>query len=150
MLPYKEMERSSGGGATGTTDTLLLRSKLAWLTRKGAGPTRECCLDFIKREEAKCTAERESGRKWRSAARGMEKNWRRKSDVAGGVDMRWNNLTTGVFFFFIVALLHTLGVNVSPAVCGLCNTITESDFERGDAHNSPQSMPLRRRKGSRS
>lgn len=63
--------------------------------------------------------------------------------------MRWNNLTTGVFFFFIVAVLHTLSVNVSPAVCGLCNTITQSDFEIGDAHNSPQSMPLRRHKGSR-
>lgn len=62
--------------------------------------------------------------------------------------MRWNNLTTGVFFF-ILAVLHTLGVNVSPAVCSLCNTITESDFEIGAVHNSPQSVPLRRHKGSR-
>lgn len=55
--------------------------------------------------------------------------------------MRWNNLTTwGVFFFplfLIVAVLRTLSVNVSPAVCSLCNTITESDFEIGDAQNSP-------------
>lgn len=36
-----------------------------------------CCLDFMKRKEAKHTAERESGRKRRIAARGVEKRSRR-------------------------------------------------------------------------
>lgn len=38
-----------------------------------------CCLDFVKRKEARHTAEREreSGRKRRIAARGVEKKSRR-------------------------------------------------------------------------
>lgn len=39
------------------------------MTHKGAGLTRECCLDFIKREE-ECTAERE----WEEMEKRSERN----------------------------------------------------------------------------
>lgn len=75
MLPYKEIEKSVGGGATGIADILLLWSKWAWLTCMGAGRMQGSRLDFMKRKEAKHTAERVGGKgEW------QQEEWKRYSN----------------------------------------------------------------------
>lgn len=83
-------------------------------------------LDFMKRKEAKHTAERVGGKgEQQQEKRRRRRRRAREGGGGGGVDVGWNNLTRGCLLAHRYAT-DTL-LNVSPAVCSSGSISAESE-----------------------